>query len=356
MKRNPAHTRLQVATLNFRLTTPGAEVQLLPAGEFMAADGRSQPWGTWKLTEANAPAVVALANSAANEFVIDYEHQTQLADTNGLPAPAAGWFKGVEFRPGKGLYATDVSWTARATQFIAADEYKYISAAFLFDPKTGEVQRIVCAALTNNPGLQGLDEVQLAALSARFSMAEPDTAQNSVDNPPENLMNPVLLALLKALGLTESATEVEAVSAVAVLKAKADSVPELNTQIATLKTAAPDASKYVSVDKIAELNSQIVTLKGAENLREVEAVIAQAKAEGKLVPAVEQVWRDIGTANLATLKAMAAATPGNAALAGQSQTGGQAPAQTAATLTTEQLAICKNMGLTPEQFAAGQAA
>ena len=47
-------------------------------------------------------------------------------------------------------------------------------------------------------------------------------------------MNPVLLAMLKALGLAETATEAEATTAIAALKAKADNVENLTTQIATL--------------------------------------------------------------------------------------------------------------------------
>ena len=104
-----------IAALTFQVGAgAGAEVQLLPAGEFSPIDGRPTPWGTWKLTDSNASSVVALANQRINEFVIDYEHQTQLADTNGQPAPAAGWFKKLEFRPNKGLWATDVRGTARA--------------------------------------------------------------------------------------------------------------------------------------------------------------------------------------------------------------------------------------------------
>lgn len=345
-----------IAALTFRIIGAGAEVQLLPAGEFKAVDERPMPWGTWKLTEANAPAVVALATNRINEFVIDYEHQTQMTDMNGQPAPAAGWFKTVEFRPDKGLYATDVRWTARAAQFIAAEEYKYISAVFAYDLTTGHVLKLVCAALTNNPALHGMDEVQLAALSARFSTAETDPASTSVDNPSENLMNPVLLAMLKAIGLAETATEQEAVSAIAGLKAKAESADSLTTQVATLKSAAPDPAKFVSVDTVNALNTEIATLKGAQRTREVDEIIAKAKAEGKVVPAVEQIWRDIGTADLAKLKSLVDGTPGNAALAGGSQSGGKEPGKgDPAELTADELAICKNMGLTAEQFKAGKA-
>jgi len=46
---------------------------------------------------------------------IDYEHQTPHSQTNGKPAPASGWIRGLEARP------------------------------------DGTVTRLVCGALTNTP-------------------------------------------------------------------------------------------------------------------------------------------------------------------------------------------------------------
>lgn len=331
-------------------------MQLMPAGEFRAADGRPQPWGSWKLTPEIAARLVAEANARPNKYVIDYEHQTQLAETNGQPAPAAGWFKSLEFRPGAGLYAPDVDWTARAKGYLAGDEYKYISPVFAFDKKTGEVQRIVSVALTNDPGLHGMDEVTLAALTARFNQV----SQSAGDQPPQETttMNPVLLALLKALGLpaTEATTEVEAVSAVAALKAKSESVDQLTTQIVTLKAAPPDAAKYVPVEKLAELNTEIVQLKAEKVKHEVDEVINQAKALGKVTPSLETEFRAIGQSDIAQLKRMLDATPANPALAGKQQTSGKQPGGTGTELNDEQLAICKRMNLTPEQYLAGGSA
>jgi len=345
-----------IAALTFQVGAgAGAEVQLLPAGEFSPIDGRPTPWGTWKLTESNAPVVVALANQRINEFVIDYEHQTQLADTNGQPAPAAGWFKTLEFRPGNGLWAIDVRWTARARQYIEAEEYKYISAVFDFDEKTGVVLKLLCAALTNNPGLHGMDAVQLAALTARFSMADTDPARLQVDNPPEKLpMNPVLKALLAALGLpeTDATTAEQAVAAVEALKANATAMCKEN---ATLKSAGnPDPSKWVALDKFTELSTQVAQLTASHGEGEIDRLLTDARAQGKCSAVVESVWRDVGRQNIAQLKALIDKTPGNPALTGQSQTDGKKPLSTDPAAATEQeVAMCKVMGMTLEQFRAG---
>lgn len=388
-KRNPVN----IAAMTFAIgADAGARVQLLPAGEFKPTDGRPMPWGSWKLTEKNAPAVVALVDARKNDFVIDYEHQTQLSETNGQPAPAAGWFKKVEFDPAKGLFATDARWTARATQYIGADEYRYISAVFAFHPKTGEVQRLLCAALTNDPGLDGMDEVQLAALTARFSTADIDPALSLVDNPSENSMNPLLMALLKALGLpaTEATTEAQALSAVAslksaampadlvktlgldekatgaeavtaaaALKASADQVASLTTEVASLKASKggnPDPTKFVPLDKFNELNQEVAKLRQANIESEVDSLIETARSEGKCSPVVESVWRDVGKADIAQLKALIDKTPANPALAGQTQTNGKTVADPKAPATADELAMCKSMGLTLEQFRSGNEA
>lgn len=387
-KRNPVN----IAAMTFAIgADAGARVQLLPAGEFKPTDGRPMPSGSWKLTEKNAPSVVALVDARKNDFVIDYEHQTQLAETNGQPAPAAGWFKKVEFDPAKGLFAIDARWTARATQYIGADEYRYISAVFAFHPKTGEVQQLLCAALTNTPGLDGMDEVQLAALTARFSTADIDPALSLVDNPSENSMNPVLMALLKALGLPateatteaqavgavaslkaaampadlvktlgldEKATGAEAVTAAAALKANADQVTSLTTEVASLKAngAKPDPTKFVPLDKFNELNQEVAKLRQANVESEVDALIEAARSEGKCSPVVESVWRDVGKADIAQLKALIEKTPANPALAGQTQTSGKTVADPKAPATADELAMCKSMGLTLEQFRSGNEA
>lgn len=363
-KNQPPGGRYAIASLSFTVGAGSTSVQLMPAGEFRAADGRPQPWGTWKLTPERANQLVAQANARVNQYVIDYEHQTQLADKNGQPAPAAGWFKTLEFRPGQGLYATDVQWTARAKDYLAGDEYKYISPVFEFDKTTGEVLRLLHVALVNDPGLDGMDEVTLAALSARFSRTADDASANSdpgatsqSTSTEQSLMNPILLAMLKSLGLAESVTEAEALSAIALLKSKASGADTLAVEVATLKAGTPDPAKYVSVEKYNELNTQIVALKGAEHKREVDAVIDKARAEGRLVPAVEEVWRAVGQSDIAQLKKLVEATPANPALAGQQQTNGQQQEKKdPAKLDEAQLAICKNMGLTAEQFvAAGMA-
>lgn len=173
-------------------------------------------------------------------------------------------------------------------------------------------------------------------------------------------MNEVLKALLESLGLTvsDATTKDQALAAVAALKTKAAQVDELGTQVAALKAntgSEPDPTKWVSLDKFNQLNEQVVALSAKQTTGEVDKLIAEAVAAGKCTPVVEEVWRNVGNKDVAMLKSLIEKTPGNPALAGQTQTA----ANKAVALdpkrpgSDEELAMCKNLGLTLEQFRSG---
>lgn len=361
-----------------------ADVHLVPAGEFAGRDGRPGKGLTWKLPDVKGRAIAARLNAFHGkvQFNFDYEHQALLSEENGQPAPASGWATQFEWRDGIGLFALNVQWTARAKQMIEGGEYKYISPAIAYDTETGEVYGVVNASLTNIPclDLNPVAQQRMARLNASF-----------IHQPPENSMNPVLLAMLKALGLTETdattaeqavsaiatlkafntdlrkaagvdeaAPAAEAVTAVVALKANADKAASLTTEVATLKAKAPggnpDPTKFVALEQFNALHGEVALLRAGSVDREVDELIAAARAEGKCSPVVETVWRGIGKADIAQLKALIEKTPGNPALAGQHQTAGkpvQAAADPKAPGSAEELALCKSMGLTLEQFRGG---
>lgn len=339
---------------------PG-ELHLLPDGEFAPQDDRPMPWGTWKLNAAIAQRLIAQAKARKNDFVIDYEHQTQQAETNGLPAPAAGWWKDMEYRPGKGLYAVGVRWTEQAAKWIEGKEYRFSSAVFYHDKKTGEVTCMQCATLTNTPALDGLDDVQLAArLKAYFDKADPAPAPKgdpAILHSQDETMNPLLKALLEGLGLADNVTEAAATAAVAALKAQAAAADGLTSQVAQLKAAkpgTPDPALFASVEVVNQLNTEIAALKLNQSGREVDELLSAAVALGKVAPVVVPVWRAIGLADMAQLKVLIEKTPANPALAGETQTDGKSPVKSAsAELNADELAVCKAMGMSPTQFKSG---
>lgn len=144
------------------LNAPASEFRLMPAGMFTASDGRPYGLPGWFLNREAALTIIRLAAARVSDFVIDYEHQSLNTQKNGQPAPAAGWFKRLDWREGDGLYVTDARWTARAAQMISAREYRFISPVFHYDP-AGRVLDVINAALTNNPALDGLTELAAAS-------------------------------------------------------------------------------------------------------------------------------------------------------------------------------------------------
>lgn len=146
------------------------EIRILPAGSFRAADGSNRPAdvAAWRTSATIAQAIIASSFMGRKEILIDYDHQSLYSSQNGQPALAAGWFSGLEWREGSGLYAAAIKWNAKALALIAAREYRFISPVFTYDKTTGAATRIISVAITNSPALPELcDLSEVAAASAR---------------------------------------------------------------------------------------------------------------------------------------------------------------------------------------------
>ena len=172
-------------------------------------------------------------------------------------------------------------------------------------------------------------------------------------------MNPLLKALLEGLGLPETATTEQGVSALAALKsqaAQAGQIAGLNAQIATLVDAARSDQVRVGGSRCF-LEHRTGDPAGAKPFR-ASSIRSWTRPRLKARwPAMSsKTWRDIGKADLAQLKALVAATPANPVLAGKRQTDGKQPGQDAGELNQAELAVCAAMGMTPEQFKAGKQA
>lgn len=317
--------------------------RIIPAGEFRAVDGRPAECAAWVCREEDGRRIVAELNARTSPRVIDYEHATLRAKATGGKAPAAGWFKAAEWRP-DGVWLVDVDWTALAAQEIADKTYRLVSPVFSYDPKTGRVQQLLHAALTNDPGLDGLTD--LAALAADYF--QPTT-------PLEDSMNELLEKLLAKLGLQKTATEVEALSALDALKSN---VAALSAQVA----APPDPAKFVPIATLsalqgehAGLQTKFAALQAEVDGGKLDKVVADGLAAGKLTPATEAWARDLGKKDLAALSAFIDAAP-VVAKPGETQTGGEGSKHKTSTvaLTATEAAVAAALGQSAEQFAAGK--
>jgi len=327
----------------------------MPAGSFDAPYGAMEGKGPWYIDGTIAARVLTRVASRVNDMLIDYEHQSLLTEKNGKEAPAAGWASRSKFvwREGKGLYLTDPGWTAKASQYIAGDEYRYISPVFTYDKNTGEVLDILSIALTNNPALDGMDPVELKAAAKQLTQTHEETSMN------EELR----LAILSALGLAANSdiTDEE-------LMAKASaSLTDLNSQVATLTAAAekhdeaiaaakagdPDPAKYVPVAAVETLKTDIAALTKKVTDNEKDDLIETGLSEGKLLPAQEEWARSL---DVAALSAYLDNASGVAALSGHQSTGKKFDKEGKEELTEQELAVCKATGIEPEDYRKTKAA
>ncbi len=352
-----------VAACSFSLSAPTADnvitLQVTPAGNFKPRDGRQMKVPAWRIDAAIASSVIARFQAKKTPPVLDYEHQTLWKEENGQPAPAAGFFRSLEWRDGEGLFA-QVELTARAAQYLADGEYRYFSPVFIFDPVTGDVLDLQMGALTNNPAIDGMHALGERA-AATFGL--------QLENPEDTPVNPLLKAVLAALGLAETTTEEQAIAALTAHQSDQDALRKLLgvkegenvvavcTGLKARAGSAPNPAEYVPVTVVEELRGEIAALTGRLKVRDdkdVDVLIAGALADGRLLKAQENWARDLARADVAHLTAYLSTAKPLTALRG-SQTRGEPPVVDESTgLTADELAICSSMGITHEAFKAAK--
>lgn len=344
-------------------TPPTVRLQLTPAGEFRPHDGRQMPVSAWRIDAQSAARVIERFNARRNSPVVDYEHQTLHAETNGQPAPAAGWIRALSWEDGSGLWAT-VELTRRAAQMIADGEYRYVSPVFAFDATTGEVLAITMAAITNNPALDGMAPLEMRA-AATFGFNH--------DSHEDDAMTPLLKAVLAYLSLSPDTTEEAALAALSA-RASAPALPEelraalelpedadpaaavaACTALRDRANAGPDPARFVPLETAEQMRTEIAALRAESVERQVGELVDGALEDGRLLQAQKAWATDLGRKDIAALRAYLETAEPIAALRG-SQTRGQPPAggPDANGLTADELAVCSATGVDPKVFAANK--
>ena len=308
-----------IAVLSIDLKTSGvapAEVNILPVGPFAAVDGRPGHGLMWQLDADIAFNLINKIGMRQSDIVIDYEHQSLNCQLNGQPAPAAGWFRSARWDKEKGLIATNVRWTEKARNHIISEEYRYVSAVFVYD-KNGVVTEIISVALTNTPALDNLSEI--AALCRQYSQE-----LNDMPQPDNDVLN-------KLTGQVATLTSEKS---------------QLSGQIAAL-SAERDALKKTLEDR----DAAEAEAKAQAEEQEKNSLIEVALADGRLFPAEQEVAKEM---NLSLLKKHLASKEAIADLSRQTKDK-RGSNDTTHGLTSDELAACSKMGCSAEQYAAAKA-
>ena len=329
------------------------------------------PYGSWQGHHSGRPITVGPAQAeqiVANfekrriDMVIDWEHQTILSMTNGLPAPGAAWVDEQEIRD-DGVWGHVREWTVSARGHLERREYRFLSPTIEWesiDPVTGapEGMRIVCAALTNIPFFAG----DLRPVLNRSNGAPMDAPA-------------LFVALLTLLGLAAESTPDQVFEAVKGLKEMeeppADPVMAAKAELGAAACTAMqwEADKLPKNAKVVLANAlkhegfvpegEVLTLRAelaqAKEGGGVDRLVAQGLESGKIVPALQGHFKAMATRDLAAARAWLDAAPVIVEL-------GSAPVDPkkgktgVAALSPSELAACRALQMTPEQYLKGRKA
>lgn len=368
-KNNQQTDVVGIAACTFELgaSTDGS-MQLFPAGVFDAPRGALRGKGPWRLDASSAARLIGVVSQRKNDIVVDYDHQSLLVAQNGQPAIAAAWInpQSLEWRepPAShpGLFVVNPKYTAKAAAHIEADEIRYVSPVFRYNSKTGEVLDIINVALTNNPAIDDMQAVTVAAASLFASVSthlqDPSMEIDELLEQLRWLFNLPTLAtiediaaeLSKAQALIKSNTEgAAATSLLDILAAKNNEIAALSAQVG----AAVDLTRYAPIAVVKELQDQVAALSGNVAEDRVAKLIEQGKADGRIIgEQLEAFLTDMGKQDFAALSGYLDSAQPIAALTAM-QTGGKSPIEGAdgiAGLSADELAVCSSIGVDPEEF------
>jgi phage I-like protein len=358
-------------------------IELLPAGDFAGRDGR----GPFRLS--NPAAVIAATDGLRMEagLPIDYDHATDFAAPSGRPAPAAGWIHTIEVRDGA-LWG-NIEWTSHGRAAVVTREYRYISPVFEYS-EDGEVQRLLRAALTNNPNLY------LTAISARAARGEPvfpkrsrrqhdagaahdrSLQRNETGSPSEDSAadegdsDTLAVQLREVLGLDSESTSDEIVAEVRRVLAEASSTSADRQAAAdgpgthaAESAALADPSRYVPIEQFESTLAELHQMRAASARERAGFRVDAAMKAGKIVPAQREWAIAYCLANTSGFENFIARQPamfagvmagfeGDPASAraniGKGDGQGLDNRRAGATLTRTELAVCARLGLRPHDY------
>ena len=303
------------------------------------------------------------ANGA--DLVVDYHHASIAAPS--AEAPAAGWVKQMELRNGGTELWGRVMWTSRAAGAIARSEYRYVSPVFRFnhpDRLSGETVplHIHSVALTNTPFLtelqslnsnsplpKGADDMSiLDSVAAALETTPPELAERlELDEDADDRAIAEALVghrpcevcaeVANSLQIEPAADGTDLRAALIRLKAAREGMNSVRTKLG-LAEDAPETEVLNAIDGLLQ----------RQDRSEAERLVEKAIEDGRIPPAhrdfyLREALNDLSAAGqvINSLPVLTAAqpTPGDRA---------------AAALSDGEHAVCRQLGLSPDQMAAAR--
>ena len=156
--------------------------------------------------------------------------------------------------------------------------------------------------------------------------------------------------LEKLLAMLPAGSEAAATSVLVRLES---ALSARDTQISALSATQFDPARFVPMDQYAAAQGQVAALSQQIEAGEREGMLTAALADGRILPGAAGYWKE---QPMAALKGFLAVAQPISALSA-TQTGGRPPVvpAVAAGLDASALAVCSQMGIPPEKFAASRA-
>lgn len=291
--------------------------------------------GVFLFNEASQASVIAAAKDWGVRLSFDYCHA--MLDTWAIDPAASGKSAGsflLEVRDGD-LWAVDIKWTPAAKAAIEAREWLYISPAFNH-AEDGAITELINVALTNIPATKNLDPlIALSVLRERAGNAEPRKGQSTMKG------------LIALLSLAETANEGDIIAAF-----QARTAPLTELLALTGKATAAEALGVVRAGLESIKRVEVLSAELAESRRAtLAATVEDAIKAGKIAPALRGWATEYGARDPGGFAAyLSAVVPAVAVDAPATR----APAATEAAITLSEadLAVCRQLGIAPADFAA----
>jgi phage I-like protein len=237
---------LSVLVIEQDLSQVPDRILILPRGELKWRKESGQQ-GALTIDDETIASVKQDFAARGVKMVIDYEHQTQLSQQNGRPAPAAGWIKEL-VDDAAGLWGVVESWTLEAAAYLKQLAYRYTSP-YLILSEDMRVRRVSTVSLTNVPATVDCNPLILSI--------------NAINPSKEEKEMEFIKKLALTLGLSENATEDEVLAAQqAALKRepqKVEVVPPGLLKTLGLKDGATAAEAETAAKRITNVGVDVVS-------------------------------------------------------------------------------------------------
>ena len=212
----------------------------------------------------------------ADRLPIDFDHGMLAAIKTPETSVAAGWFAPAIID--NKLMATRVEWTERAAAMLRSREFRFLSPAFNYDRKTGQITQLLNVALTNLPATRDADPL----VANKTENVPPLDLAEAANKKEGEEVSEKILAILGA------ATEDEAVNITKELNQWSQCVlAATGTETLDAAMAAIKLSSELP-GKVAELSQQIEALADEKRAQEREQLIGKLSEDGKLPPGLHE--------------------------------------------------------------------